>query len=83
MTGSSAAPLATAAATTWSNSRANPICWASVDTPRSRARRPMATCQPLPSPPTTSVALAPSRKTSLNSLVPVNCRIGRTSIRPG
>ncbi len=42
----------------------------------------MATCQPLPSPPTVSVARAPSKNTSLNSLVPVSWRIGRTSIRP-
>ena len=45
----------------------------------------MATRQPFPSPPTTcsARACAPSKKTSLNSLVPVICRIGRTSIRPG
>lgn len=43
----------------------------------------MATVQPPPSSPTTSAATAPSKKTSLNSLVPDICRIGRTSTRPG
>ncbi len=43
----------------------------------------MATAHPLPSPPTTSAATAPSKKTSLNSEVPDICRMGRTSTRPG
>lgn len=43
----------------------------------------MATRQPSPSPPTTCSACAPSKKTSLKSLVPVIWRMGRTSIRPG
>lgn len=43
----------------------------------------MATVQPSPSAPTTPAATAPSKKTSLNSLVPDICRIGRTSTRPG
>lgn len=69
---------------TRSNSASNPICWARVETPRSAASRSMATRQPLPSPPTrwSGSARAPSKKTSLNSLVPVSCRIGRTSTLP-
>lgn len=84
-TGSRTAPDRTAARTTRPSSCANPICWASVETPRSKPSRLIATFQPPPSPPTTcsTRARAPSKKTSLNSLVPVICRMGRTSTRPG
>ena len=82
--GSRAAPLALAILTTSSNSFWNSICWPRVDTPRSKPSRPMATFQPSPGAPTMSSAAqtASSKNTSLNSLVPVSCSIGRT-VTPG
>ncbi len=52
--------------------------------PRSMASVALAIRQPSPGAPTTRAASvrAPSKKTSLNSAVPVSCRIGRTVI-PG
>ncbi len=74
-------PLARATAMTSSSSLRNAICWPSVEAPRSNASVPMATFQPLFTPPTRwrRSARALSKKTSLNSLVPVTWRIGRIS----
>ena len=67
-----------------SSSRWKPTCWPSWPTPRSNASVAMATRQPSPASPTTRsrAVRAPSKNTSLNSTVPVSCRIGRT-VTPG
>ena len=80
-TGSSKVPFARASSSRASSSRWKPTCWPTVEMPRSKPRVPMATCQPLPSPPTTRSASvrAPVKNTSLNSEVPVSWLIGRMS----
>ena len=84
ISGSPDAPLRRAASARSSKSRRNPTCWPSMAAPRSMASVALATRQPSPGAPTTLAAAvrASSKKTSLNSAVPVICRIGRTVI-PG
>ncbi len=55
--------------------------WPSIAVPRSKPSVAMAIFQPSPGCPTTlsRAVTAPSKKTSLNSDVPVSWRIGRTS----
>ncbi len=79
-TGSRALPLLRATATIRSSSRRKPSWWPSSATPRSKARVASATRHPSPTPPTTlsTWVRAPSKKTSLNSLVRVSWVIGRT-----
>ena len=80
--GSSATPVRRASAMMASSSLRKLSCWPSVDAPRSKASVPIATFQPSPSPPTTLAASvrAPSKNTSLNSLSPVTCTMGRISM---
>ena len=79
-----AEPFAFAAAMIASSSCRKPICCPSVETPRSNASSPIATCQPLPGVETrfSAAVRAPSKKVSLNSASPLICRIGRIVI-PG
>ena len=82
MTGSSATPVRRATAVMASSSLRKLSCWPRVEAPRSKARVPIATFQPSPSPPTTLAASvrAPSKNTSLNSLSPVTWTMGRISM---
>ena len=75
------APWARASPMTRCSSRSNPSCTPRVATPRSNPSSPIATRQPPFTSPTTSsrAARAPSKKTSLNSDVPVSWMIGRIS----
>ena len=77
-------PDALASDTRASNSWRKLSCWPSVLAPRSKARVPMATFQPLPSPPTTRSApvTASLKNVSLNSTPPLIWTMGRISI-PG
>ena len=70
-----------ASSSSWSSSRRNPTMSPSRPTPRSKARVASATRHPSFTSPTTRSApvRAPSKNTSLNSEVPVICRMGRTS----
>jgi hypothetical protein len=76
--------LAFAAAMISSSSLRNPICWPSVETPRSNASRPIAIFQPPPTAPISESAgqRASVKKVSLNSASPLICLIPRTSM-PG
>src|SRR5215469_13807132 len=73
ITGSPLAPVCLASSTSRFSSRSKPTCWPRVATPRSMASVALATRQPSPGSPTTRLAWvrASSKKTSLNSEVPV------------
>ena len=74
-------PFLRASSSRWSSSLRKPTMSPSRPTPRSKAKVASATRQPsLTSPTTRSASVrAPSKKTSLNSDVPVSWRMGRTS----
>ena len=79
-TGSAVAPFLCATSISSDVSRWNAICWARNAVPRSKPSVAIATFQPSFTSPTTFAlsVRASSKKTSLNSAVPVICFSGRT-----